>query len=65
MNIQLIAIDKHGERTDISDWLYFFEEQGVEDWRGNGHCDKYSFELKIGSEVYDIVDGVATKRTKG
>ena len=35
-----------GERFQISD-LYWFEENGVQDWNGQGHDDKFTFEIYL------------------
>jgi hypothetical protein len=46
--IEIIAIDKRdGERTGVSDWMYFFEEHLIRDINDD---DNYKFEI--------IIDGV-------
>jgi len=47
--IQIFAINKEGEREEVSD-LYWFEENGVHDFGGEGHFENFTFEI--------LVDGV-------
>ena len=42
--IKIFATDKEGYRFEVDD-LYWFEEDGVHDWDGHGHHDKYEFEI--------------------
>lgn len=45
--IEIFVIDKDGERTKIDD-LYWFEENGVHDFGGEGHYyEPYLFEIYI------------------
>ncbi len=48
--LQLFAIDSQGRREEITD-LYWFEAEGVHDWSGGGHCDTYTFELRLDGMV--------------
>lgn len=47
--IEIIAIDKKtGERVDVSERMYFFEEKGIQSINtGNGHHCDYAFEIII------------------
>lgn len=54
--IRIFAIDKiTGERFEIDD-LYWFEEEGVHDFGGEGLYRNYSFEFQI--EVNPKLEGV-------
>lgn len=55
--IEIYATDKNGNRDKITD-LYWFEEEGVHDWGGQAHYDKYTFEIFIdGKLVWNSKDG--------
>jgi hypothetical protein len=41
---------RYGERKEIDD-LYWFEEEGVHDFGGVGHFDRYSFEVYVGEQL--------------
>ena len=53
--IQIFAIDKKdGERQDITD-LYWFEENYVHGWDGEGYGEDYHFEIFVyGVKVYPL-----------
>lgn len=42
--IKLFATDETGKREEITD-LYWFEENGVHDFGGEGHFHRYRIEL--------------------
>ena len=47
MMIRIFATSANtGERFEISD-LYWFEENGVRDWNGQGHDDRFTFEFYL------------------
>ena len=47
MMIRIFATSANtGERFEISD-LYWFEENGVHDWNGQGHDDRFTFEFYL------------------
>ncbi len=48
--IEIYVTDKTGYRTKITD-LYWFEEQGVHDWSGDAHHDKYTLEVFIDGKL--------------
>lgn len=49
IDLIIIAIDtKTGEKEVIDDF-YWFEENGVHDFEGEGHNTKYDFEIKLKS----------------
>ena len=51
MMIRIFATSANtGERFEISD-LYWFEENGVRDWNGQGHDDNFTFEFYLGSRL--------------
>ena len=53
------AWDKHYKEMDYIHDLYWFEEQGVRDYKGNGHCTSYvimqyaNLHDMTGKELYD------------
>lgn len=49
---QIFAIDSKGNREEI-DNFYWFEENMVHDWGGDGMGDRYHFEIYVeGEKVY-------------
>jgi hypothetical protein len=45
--IKIFATSENtGERFEILD-QYWFEENGVHDWHGHGHNDKFTFEFYL------------------
>lgn len=52
-DIQIFATSQRDkERIEIDD-LYFFEEQGIHDWRGEGHYEMFDLEVYVdGKQVY-------------
>lgn len=62
--IKIIAIDSKGNTEEITDWLYWFEENGVRDFGGQGHNDKYAFQIFIdGEKIWESEeDGRLVKR---
>jgi hypothetical protein len=57
MNLQIYATNKSGHHQEITD-LYWFEENGVHDWGGDGVTGKYSFTLFLdGEPIYPRVSG--------
>lgn len=51
--VQTFATDKYGDREEITD-LYWFEEEGIHDWHGDGHNGSYRIEIVVdGVCVYD------------
>jgi hypothetical protein len=56
-DIRIVATGKRDGSEDISDWLYWFEENGVTDFDGNGHHDNYTFQIYVGGKlVYPVGD---------
>jgi len=54
MSIQIFANNELEGRQEITD-LYWFEEEGVHDWGGQGHYRKYDLEIWIdGKKAYPI-----------
>lgn len=54
MTIQLFAMGTNGKREEIID-LFWFEENGVENWDGVGYLDTYRFEILINGQcVYPL-----------
>jgi hypothetical protein len=48
--------ERYGERVEIDD-LYWFEEEGVHDWGGEGHVDRYNIEIYVdGLQVFPYSD---------
>lgn len=53
----IFATDQHGNKEQITD-LYWFEENMVHDWEGDGHGRQYTFEIFIeGKLVWDSKSG--------
>ena len=48
--INIVAIDKQGNREEIDD-LYWFEENHVHDFKGDGYYSQYKFELFVNGEM--------------
>ena len=44
--LQIYVTDSNGHREEITD-LYWFEEHGVHDWYGEGHHERYAFEVIV------------------
>lgn len=61
MHLELMAIDQDtGERWPLTD-LYWFEEQGIQDWRGQGWSGRYRFQILVdGVLVWDSQQPAAT-----
>ncbi len=55
--IQIFATDKEGNRKEVKD-LYWFEEEGVHNFEGEGHFrEKYNLEVFVdGKQVYPTAD---------
>ncbi|MBW4580701.1 MAG: hypothetical protein KME42_14140 [Tildeniella nuda ZEHNDER 1965/U140] len=50
--VRIFAKDlKTGEVTEITDWLYFFEEEGIRDLSGEGHGASYTFWIETPDEA--------------
>lgn len=59
--IKIIAIDRDTkEKIEIDD-LYWFEENFVHDWGGEGHGDNYDFVIEIAGYGFEIVNGKVSK----
>ena len=60
MMIRIFATSANtGERFEISD-LYWFEENGVRDWNGQGHDDNFTFEFYLEEIMNDSDKFVVT-----
>lgn len=59
--IRLIAIDKEtGDRRDVHDWMYFFEEEGIPDINEDSPYSVYRYEIYInGVQVYPTTNRLA------
>lgn len=51
--MKLSAIDENGEYQEITD-LYWFEENGVHDFDGEGHWHKYRFTMETNGIIFVI-----------
>lgn len=53
--IQIFAIEKTTNRREEITNLYWFEENGVEDWGGHGIGGEWRFEIFVnGIQVYPV-----------
>jgi hypothetical protein len=60
MHLQIFAIHENGDREEITD-LYWFEENGVSDWRVQGVGGPWRFEILVDRQVvFDSVHPEAT-----
>ncbi len=61
MNIKLIVTDRDtGEVTDITDNLYWFEENSVMEFDGKGHCESYLIEIFVNDKLVYSNDAIPT-----
>ena len=62
--IRLIAIDKEtGDRRDVHDWMYFFEENGITDINDDSAYSSYKYEIYINDiQVYPTTVYPTTNR---
>ena len=55
--LKLFAVDKDtGLRFEIID-LYWFEEEGVHDWRGEAFYSKYYFQFYVDGRLVYTTEG--------
>lgn len=51
-NIKIMATDlRTNEEFEVQDDLYFFEEEGIRNFGGDGHNRKYQFEIFVNNEL--------------